>query len=191
MFILGVSCVVLCIVTLSDMMGKEAMPKYFMPWLVGMPAETCRALCCMIFGGVFERLPRLKVCFAHGGGGFPATIGRIEQGYLVRPDLCQVNCKTNPRHYVGKIWVDSLVHDEHYLKYLVDTMGPDKVILGSDYPFPRTFIYGSKLILLVGEAEPGKMVQDTNVIDEATKQKILVDNALDFLGLTREEVFNN
>jgi len=132
----------------------------------------------MIFGGVFERLPNLKVCFAHGGGGFPATIGRIEQGYLVRPDLCQINCKTNPRHYVGKIWVDSLVHDDHYLKYLVDTMGADKVILGSDYPFP------------LGETVPGKSIEDSKLLDDATKQKILVDNALDFLGLTREKVFN-
>jgi aminocarboxymuconate-semialdehyde decarboxylase len=125
------------------MMGKEQMPKYFMPWLVGMPAETCRAIVSLIFGGVLERLPNLKVCLAHGGGSFPSTIGRIEAGFHCRPDLCQINTKVNPREYINKIWVDSLVHDEHYLKYLVDTMGANKVILGSDYPFPCKLIFAS------------------------------------------------
>jgi aminocarboxymuconate-semialdehyde decarboxylase len=71
-----------------DMMGEKTMSKYWLPWLVGMPAETSRAICSMIFGGVFERLPNLRVCFAHGGGSFPITVGRIEHGFNVRPDLC-------------------------------------------------------------------------------------------------------
>ncbi len=112
-----------------------------------MPAETCRAVCSMIFGGVFQKLPKLKVCFAHGGGSFPATIGRIEQGYKTRPDLCQVDCKVNPRDFLGKFWVDSLVHDDQVLKYIVDLIGEDKIILGSDYPFPRKI--KKKKILLV------------------------------------------
>ncbi|HEY4560836.1 MAG TPA: amidohydrolase family protein, partial [Lysobacter sp.] len=70
-----------------DMMGSESMPKYWLPWLVGMPAEQSRAACCLIFGGVLERLPRLKICLAHGGGSFPYTIGRIEHGFNMRPDL--------------------------------------------------------------------------------------------------------
>jgi len=158
-----------------DMMGKETMNKYWLPWLVGMPAETSRAICSLIFGGVLEKLPKLRVAFAHGGGSFPATIGRIEHGFNVRPDLCAIDNKVNPRNYVGRIWVDSLVHDEKTLKFLVDTMGSNRIILGSDYPFP------------LGEHHPGKMVEDTGVIDEATKQKILCDNALEFLGLTREK----
>ena len=72
-----------------DMMGKERMPKYWLPWLVGMPAETSLAICSMIFGGVFERFPKFRVAFAHGGGAFPFTIGRIEHGFHVRPDLCR------------------------------------------------------------------------------------------------------
>ncbi|MBS0570219.1 MAG: amidohydrolase family protein, partial [Proteobacteria bacterium] len=70
-----------------DMMGRESMPKYWLPWLVGMPAEQARAACCLIFGGVLERLPKLRVAFAHGGGSFPYTIGRIEHGFRMRPDL--------------------------------------------------------------------------------------------------------
>jgi aminocarboxymuconate-semialdehyde decarboxylase len=61
-----------------DMMGKEKMPKYWLPWLVGMPAETSLAICSMIFGGVLERLPKLKVCFAHGGGSFPMVRAALQ-----------------------------------------------------------------------------------------------------------------
>jgi aminocarboxymuconate-semialdehyde decarboxylase len=71
-----------------DMLGKERMPKYWLPWLVGMPAETSLAICSMVFGGLFERFPKLRVAFAHGGGAFPGTIGRIDHGFHVRPDLC-------------------------------------------------------------------------------------------------------
>jgi len=158
-----------------DMMGKEQMPKYWLPWLVGMPAETCRAICCMIMGGIFERLPKLKVCFAHGGGSFPFTIGRIQHGFDVRPDLCQTECKTSPSDFLGKFWVDSLVHDEKALKFVVETVGPNRMVLGSDYPFP------------LGEDVPGKLVEETQELDEITKQRILGDNALEFLGVRKEK----
>lgn len=80
-----------------DMELTGRMAKYWLPWLVGMPGETAQAICCMIFGGVLERYPRLRVCFAHGGGAFPFTIGRIEHGFNVRPDLCAVENNVNPR----------------------------------------------------------------------------------------------
>ena len=86
-----------------DMVGKNRMPKYWLPWLVGMPAETSLAICSMIFGGVFERFPKLRVAFAHGGGAFPITIGRIEHGFNVRPDLVAVENKINPRHYLARV----------------------------------------------------------------------------------------
>jgi len=76
-----------------DMMGTDTMPKYWMPWLVGMPAEQSRAACALIFGGVMERFPKLKICFAHGGGSFPYTIGRIEHGFNMRPDLVAVEVR--------------------------------------------------------------------------------------------------
>ena len=87
-----------------DMLAKERMPRYWLPWLVGMPAETSLAICSMIFGGVFDRLPCLRVAFAHGGGGFPASIGRIEHGFSVRPDLCAVRSQTNPRDLLGRFY---------------------------------------------------------------------------------------
>ena len=119
-----------------DMMGQEQMPKYWLPWLVGMPAETARAICSLIFGGVLERLPGLRVAFAHGGGSWPFTLGRIAHGWQVRPDLCAVDNQRDPREYVGKFWVDALVHDPAALRFLVELVGARRVALGTDYPFP-------------------------------------------------------
>lgn len=152
-----------------DMMGKEKMEKYWLPWLVGMPAETSLAICSMIFGGVFERLPGLRVAFAHGGGSFPSTIGRVEHGFNVRPDLCAVDNNVNPRDYLGKFYVDSLVHDKRMLEYLVDTIGEDYIALGTDYPFP------------LGELEPGKLIEESGLSTQI-KEKLLGKNALDWLG---------
>lgn len=153
-----------------DMLGAERMPKYWLPWLVGMPAETCLAICSMIFGGVFERLPKLRVAFAHGGGAFPATIGRISHGFAARPDLCAIDNAVNPREYVGKFYVDSLVHDARALRYLLDVLGEHNIALGSDYPFP------------LGEEEPGKLIESMNDLNDATKKKLLGENALRWLG---------
>lgn len=154
------------------MMGQDRMSRYWLPWLVGMPAETSLAICSMIFGGVFERFPRLKVAFAHGGGSFPATIGRIEHGYHSRPDLVAIHNSVNPKTYVGKFWLDSLVHDEEMLRYIVKLFGSEKIALGSDYPFP------------LGENEPGKLIRSLN-FDEQTKENLLHGSALKWLGLEK------
>lgn len=157
-----------------DMMGKEKMEKYWLPWLVGMPAETSLAICSMIFGGVFERLPNLRVAFAHGGGSFPATIGRIEHGFKVRPDLCAIDNNVNPKEYLGKFYIDSLVHDPRMLDYVVDLMGEDKVCLGTDYPFP------------LGELEPGALIHSMDYTDEK-KEQLLSGSALKWLGMKKED----
>ncbi|WP_132322895.1 amidohydrolase family protein [Pseudobacteriovorax antillogorgiicola] len=154
-----------------NMMGKDQMPDYWLPWLVGMPAETSRAICSMIFGGVFERLPQLRVAFAHGGGSFPATIGRIEHGFNVRPDLCAVDNPKNPRDYLGQFYLDSLVHDPKALHYIMDIVGDDRVALGSDYPFP------------LGELEPGTMIAGMSTLSDEQKVKLLSKNARDWLGV--------
>ena len=153
-----------------DMLGTEEINKYWLPWLVGMPAETSRAICSLIFGGVFERLPNLKIAFAHGGGSFSATIGRIQHGFNVRPDLCAVDNKIAPESYLGKFWVDSLVHDPHAMNLLIDKLGKDKIMLGTDYPFP------------LGDLEPGKIIESSDYSKE-TKEMILSKNSLDWLGL--------
>lgn len=156
-----------------DMMGKNKMEKYWLPWLVGMPAETSLAICSLIFGGVFERLPDLRVAFAHGGGSFPATIGRVEHGFNVRPDLCAVDNPVNPKKYLGKFWLDSLVHDPTMLDYIVNLMGADKVALGTDYPFP------------LGELAPGELINQMSYSDDK-KEMLLSGAALKWLNLKSE-----
>lgn len=153
-----------------QMMGQDKMSKYWLPWLVGMPAEISRAICSMIFGGVFEKYKNLKVCFAHGGGSFLPTISRIEHGWDCRPDLVAIDNPINPKDYLGKFWVDSHVCDHKMLQYIIDMVGPDKVIQGSDYPFP------------LGEAVPGELVR-TAPISENEKEKIMGSSAKSWLGI--------
>jgi aminocarboxymuconate-semialdehyde decarboxylase len=154
-----------------DMLGKGRMDKYWLPWLVGMPAETSLAICSMIFGGVFERLKKLRVCFAHGGGSFPFSIGRIEHGFNVRPDLVATKNNVNPRRYLGRFYLDSLVLDEIALKFLIDLIGEDSIVMGSDYPFP------------LGEHEPGKLIESMAELNNVVKEKLLWRNAVEFLGV--------
>lgn len=153
-----------------EMMGEQQMQKYWLPWLVGMPGETSRAICSLIFGGVFQKFPKLRVAFAHGGGSFPLTIGRIEHGFNVRPDLVAIDNAINPREYIGKFWIDSLVHDEKAMRYILDVMGEDKICLGSDYPFP------------LGEHHPGKLISEMNFGNQLT-EKLWYKNAGDWLAI--------
>tara|TARA_A100001011_G_scaffold84310_2_gene88087 strand:- start:13416 stop:14420 length:1005 start_codon:yes stop_codon:yes gene_type:complete len=154
-----------------EMMGMEDMKKYWLPWLVGMPAETCRAICSMMFGGVFDKFPKLKIMFAHGGGSFAFTLGRISHGWHCRPDLVNLNGVSDPYDYKGKFWVDGITHDSKALRYLIDTIGIDKVAYGTDYPFP------------LGDLEHGKFIENHPNLSQQEKEKLLYQNALNFLGL--------
>jgi len=153
-----------------DMMGESDMQKYWLPWLVGMPAEVSRAICSLIFSGVLERLPKLRLCFAHGGGAFPATIGRIDHGFNVRPDLCAIDNPHSPRKYLSRIYFDSLVHEAAKLDYLIKLVGADQIMLGSDYPFP------------LGEHRPGELIESMNY-DEAIKSMLFHGAALNWLSV--------
>ena len=150
--------------------AKVKMPKYWLPWLVGMPAETSLAICSMIFGGIFERLPNLRVAFAHGGGAFPATLGRIEHGWQARPDLVAVDNVHNPKKYMGQFWFDSLVHDPKMLQMIVDLAGKERVCLGTDYPFP------------LGEDIPGELIKNSG-LDLNTQEWLLGKSALEWLNM--------
>jgi aminocarboxymuconate-semialdehyde decarboxylase len=156
-----------------DMMAQDRMCKYWLGWLVGMPAETCLAICSVLFSGLLDRLPRLRLAFAHGGGSFPGTVGRIEHGFRVRPDLCAADNPNNPRSYLGKFYLDSLVHDADALRTLIRLVGAERVALGSDYPFP------------LGEDEPGKLITSLTDLPPAARERLLSGTALEFLGLDR------
>jgi aminocarboxymuconate-semialdehyde decarboxylase len=153
-----------------EMMGESNMKKYWLPWLVGMPAETTRAMCSLIFGGVMQKLPEVRFNFAHAGGSFFATIGRIEHGFNCRPDLVAIDNPFNPKDYLKKFWVDCITHDAATLQFIMDIQGEDKITLGSDYPFP------------LGDLEIGAFIETMN-LSEATKSKIYWQNTFDWLGI--------
>lgn len=157
-----------------DMMGMKDLPNYWLPWLVSMPAETSRAICSLMMGGIIERFPKLRFAFAHGGGSFPGTLGRIEKGFLMRPDLCQVRTQTSPRELFKRIYIDSLVHDAETLRTIVGQLGHERIALGTDYPFP------------LGDLEHGRMIEAMDAFEPEVKERLLSGTALEWLGLERD-----
>ncbi|HEX3821446.1 MAG TPA: tryptophan 2,3-dioxygenase family protein [Candidatus Sulfotelmatobacter sp.] len=155
-----------------DMFGQPRMPKYMMPWTVGMPAETQLGIVAMILGGAFDKIPaKLRICFAHGGGSFAFLLGRLENAWQHHPVAHGV-CELPPRQYLNRFSVDSAVFDPLALQFLVDTMGADRVMLGSDYPFP------------LGEHPIGGLIC-TSHLPARAKTQMLGENALQFLGLEK------
>lgn len=156
-----------------NMMGEKNMQRYWLPWLVGMPAETARAISSMIFGGIFERLPALRVNFAHAGGSFLPTIGRLQHGFECRPDLVAVDNAVAPKDYLGKFWVDSVTHDPLMLEYVLKLQGSKRVTLGSDYPFP------------LGDLKIGSFIEAMD-LSTSIKEDIFHNAALAWLNLEKE-----
>ncbi|MGC2370830.1 MAG: tryptophan 2,3-dioxygenase family protein [Candidatus Sulfotelmatobacter sp.] len=156
-----------------EMLGQERMPKYMMPWTVGMPAETQLSVVALILSGAFDRLPRsLRICFAHGGGSFAFLLGRLENAWHHHP-VARGDCQHPPSYYLDRFCVDSAVFDQRTLQFLVGTMGADRVLLGSDYPFP------------LGEERVGNLIRQSN-LPQHTKSKLLGGNATEFLKLKPE-----
>ena len=137
-----------------DMMARDRMPNYMMSWTVGMPAETQLSIVSMILGGAFDRLPKtLRICFAHGGGSFVFLLGRLENAWHHR-DIAKGKSKHSPRQYpLDRFYLDSAVFDEDALHLLVKTMGNNKIMLGSDYPFP------------LGEQKIGESIRTNRYLD--------------------------
>jgi aminocarboxymuconate-semialdehyde decarboxylase len=154
-----------------DMMGGARTARWMMGWTVSMPAETQLSIVALILGGGFDRLPKhLRICFAHGGGSFAFLLGRLENAWHNR-DVARGLSKEPPSRYLDRFYVDSAVFDARALKLLIEVMGEDRVMLGSDYPFP------------LGEQRVGKLVRDMAGLTPAARKKLLADNAKRFLGL--------
>lgn len=155
-----------------DMMGGEnRMKKWMLPWLVAMPAETSLGILSLIMSGAFERLPRsLKLCFAHGGGAFAYTLGRVDNAWKHR-DIVRQDCPNLPSSYCDRFSVDSAVFDDRALRLLVDVMGSERVMLGSDHPFP------------LGEQQIGQLVSTSTRLNDVEKQRVLHGNAQAFFNL--------
>jgi aminocarboxymuconate-semialdehyde decarboxylase len=156
-----------------EMFGQDRMPKYMMPWTVGMPAETQLSVVALILSGAFDRLPRtLRICFAHGGGSFAFLLGRLENAWHHHP-VARGESQNPPSYYLNRFYTDSAVFDQRALQFLVETIGSDQVMLGSDYPFP------------LGEERVGSLVRQSNLLADV-KAKILSGNAVRFLAMVAE-----
>ncbi len=156
-----------------DMLGALRMPKYMMQWTVGMPAETQLGIVAMTLGGAFDKLPKnLRICFAHGGGSFAFLLGRLENAWQHHP-VAHGICELAPSQYLNRFSVDSAVFDQRALEFLVGSMGAERVMLGSDYPFP------------LGEHRVGSLIRSSQLAD-AAKDRLLGGNAVEFLGLQTE-----
>ena len=148
-----------------DMMGDERMRRWMLPWLVAMPAETQLGILSLILSGAFERLPRsLELVFAHGGGSFAWLLGRVDNAWRQR-DIVRADCPNLPSSYCDRFCVDSAIFAPGALRLLVDTMGAERVLLGTDAPFP------------LGEMQPGALVESVYAGDEGTRERILSSNA--------------
>lgn len=154
-----------------DMMGAPRMKRWMLPWLVAMPAETQLGMLSLILSGALERLPRtLRICFAHGGGGFAFLLGRADNAWEHR-DIVRQDCPRRPSEYARRLWVDSAVFDPRALRLLIDVMGADRVMLGSDAPFP------------LGEQRIGALVDTPGLLSPHERTQVAADNAIDFFGL--------
>jgi aminocarboxymuconate-semialdehyde decarboxylase len=154
-----------------DLPQSPRLNRWMAQWLTGMPAETHLSILAMILGGVFDRVgPNLRICFAHGGGSFAFWLGRVENAWHKRADVIATSAHP-PTHYLDRFHVDSVVFDPRALRLLVDTVGVERVLLGSDYPYP------------LGERPVGAVVHASD-LDDAARARILRTNAEAFLGLT-------
>jgi aminocarboxymuconate-semialdehyde decarboxylase len=152
-----------------DTAAAERMQRFYLTNLIGNPLDTTIAATRFIFSGLLEKLPALKVCFAHGGGHLPYIMGRIHHGYVVRPE-CKDEIQRSPWEYFKRLYFDTITHYTPALEYLVRTAGSDHVLMGSDYPYD------------MGDEDPVGFVQNLSV-PEDDKRKILGGNLRRLLGM--------
>lgn len=153
-----------------DMPSSPRLNRWMAQWLTGMPAETHLSVLSMILGGVFDRVDEsLRICFAHGGGSFAFWLGRFENAWHGRPDVIATSALP-PSAYLGRFYADSVVFDQRALRLLIDTVGADRVLLGSDYPYP------------LGEAVPGTLIRGATNLSDTEREALLSGNAATFLN---------
>jgi aminocarboxymuconate-semialdehyde decarboxylase len=152
-------------------LGPERMSVHELKNFVGLPIDTAVSVGSMVFGGVYERLPGLKVCYSHGGGAFPCLVGRWDHGYTHRLSKEPNVTIKLPSEYLKDIYADSLTLDPAGLRYLIERLGPNQVLLGSDHPFD------------MGEPDPVGKVKEA-VDDPAVVEAILGGTAGRLLNLS-------
>jgi aminocarboxymuconate-semialdehyde decarboxylase len=147
--------------------------RYFMSNAIGRPAESTIALAGLIFSGVFDRHPDLKLCVVHGGGFAPYQVGRMNRAHLVKPEVAAKHASRLPGDYLSRLYFDTVVHDARVLRFLIDSFGADQILLGTDYPFE------------MGDDDPVGLVESVAGISMTEKESILTGNAERLLGLAQ------
>ncbi|SOC40193.1 amidohydrolase family protein [Ureibacillus acetophenoni] len=160
-----------------ETLAQNRTPRHNFLYTVGMPSETALAAASLVWSGVMEKCPNLKICFAHGGGSFPYILPRLDQGWNVWPDKRKT--EHPPSYYTKNFYFDSLVYDPQNINYLIERFGHDKIIMGSDYPF------------LLREINPGKVLDEMDTLTDEVKDAIFGENALNFLNIKKEDVVAN
>ncbi len=148
----------------------ERVRTHYLSNIIGQPLETTIALSHLIFGGVLDRHPGLKIVAAHGGGYLPSYCGRTNHGHDVRPEA-KAGARLRPVEYLRKIWFDTLVYEPEALRHLVNVVGAAQVVVGSDYPFD------------MGHYDPHGLIGSTPGLTEDEAAAILGGNAAALLGL--------
>ncbi len=146
----------------------ERVNRYYLGNIIGQPIETTIALSHLIFGGVLDRYPGLKICAAHGGGYLPSYIGRFDHGFAVRPEAAKI--KKKPGEYLKKIYFDSLVYSSEGLRHLIEVVGAAQILLGTDYPFD------------MGAYDPHGLIAAVPGLTDDERRRILGGNAARLLG---------
>ena len=152
----------------NNVAGADRLRAYYLNNLIGNPLDTTIAAACLVFGGVMERHPKLKVCLLHGGGFVPYQAGRWVHGWQVRPEP-KLNIKGSPQHYLDRFTFDTILHGRPQLEFLVGSAGAGRVLLGSDYPYD------------MGTGECVRQVRALAIAD-ADKAKVLEGNAMGLFG---------
>lgn len=148
---------------------RELIPKFHMRNIFGNPWEVTVAAGSLVFGGVLDRLPDLKVVLAHGGGYVSFAMGRMDHAHEVRPEAQEFISRA-PSDYVKRFFFDTITHSPDALAYLIDRVGPRQVVMGTDYP---------------ADMATGRPVEAINAVaqlSEEEKELILGGNALRLLG---------
>jgi aminocarboxymuconate-semialdehyde decarboxylase len=153
--------------------GIDRMDEYYLHNLLGNPVDTARCIADVVFSGLLETYPQLKFLFAHGGGVLPYIRGRYEHGWNVRLEP-KVNINRPPNEYIKLLYFDTITHWDRALEFLVNTVGADHVVVGSDYPFD------------MGSTDPVCFVEGVQGISTDDKKKILSENASRLLKLSVE-----
>jgi len=151
--------------------GAERMRRYYLHNLIGMVNETAIAIASVVYGGLLDRYPTLRLCFAHAGGTYPIIQGRLDHGYRVRPQECGAAIPHPPSHYLGKLYFDAISFSHSALRFLADMVGSDHLVIGSDFPFD------------MGPEQPVDAIMSNPYFTEDEKLDIVCRSARELYGI--------